>query len=322
MEHAKEILDVPCHEIEVGERFRKTMGDLTGLTESIRENGVLQPIGITEDKRLVFGHRRLLVVKDILQLPTIPARVVRLSNILIAQHDENEMRLDFTPSERVAIAEAVRAEIGNRSGQRTDMEPGQNIGQVVPGAEPGQNIGQVSGSHIDEVAAKKAGFGNPETYRQARKVVAVGTPELVDAMDAREVSISAAAVIADQPAERQVKILQLPRAEKKVAVRELRRKKLPKHEKNVIVREQRRRELPSTDGAPSTKDAPGIDKEHIDAMLNLTKALLVIVGIAPRVPPGVIAAEIRKGGQPSKRLLGGYQRVIDYLTDIKRELTK
>ncbi len=45
---------------------------------------------------------------------------------------------------------------------------------------------------VDE-AARRAGFGNRETARQARTVVNLGTRELVEAMDSGEVSISAAA---------------------------------------------------------------------------------------------------------------------------------
>ena len=34
--------------IKVGNRHRKDMGDLTSLADSIREEGLLQPIGVTE----------------------------------------------------------------------------------------------------------------------------------------------------------------------------------------------------------------------------------------------------------------------------------
>ncbi|MEO5339612.1 MAG: hypothetical protein H7837_03695 [Magnetococcus sp. MYC-9] len=87
--------------------------------------------------------------------------------------------MDFTPSERVAIGRAVEEFLGNRRGQRTDLagsELPQNFGEVKPGKETA------------EVAAQKAGFNNPETYRQAKAVVANGTPELVEAMDRGEVA--------------------------------------------------------------------------------------------------------------------------------------
>ena len=52
--------------ITVGDRHRKAMGDLRSLANSIAAEGLLQPIGITEDCRLVFGERRLRACRDIL----------------------------------------------------------------------------------------------------------------------------------------------------------------------------------------------------------------------------------------------------------------
>ncbi len=49
---------------------------------------------------------------------TIAVRIVRVSSILAGEYAENEIRKDFTPSERVAIGKASEAEIRNRQGQR------------------------------------------------------------------------------------------------------------------------------------------------------------------------------------------------------------
>lgn len=74
----------------------------------------------------------------------------------------------------------------NRQGQRTDQLP--------------QNVAEVKGEETRGLAAKEAGFGNHETFRQAKTVVDSGIPELVKQMDTGEVSISAVAVIAKQNA--------------------------------------------------------------------------------------------------------------------------
>ena len=55
-------IEVKISEIKIGDRFRRDMGDLEGLAVSIATEGLLQPIGITEDNLLVFGERRLLAV--------------------------------------------------------------------------------------------------------------------------------------------------------------------------------------------------------------------------------------------------------------------
>ena len=73
-----------------------------------------------------------------------------------------------------------------------------------------------------ELAAEKAGFGNRKTYDQAKRVVDHGAPELVEAMDAGEISIQAAAVIATEPPERQTEVVQMPRELRRQVVREIR----------------------------------------------------------------------------------------------------
>jgi hypothetical protein len=73
-----------------------------------------------------------------------------------------------------------------------------------------QEIAQVvAGRKTREVAAERADFGNHETYRQAAKVVANGTPQLIQAMDGGRVSISAASILADAEHGEQQAILQL-----------------------------------------------------------------------------------------------------------------
>jgi len=172
-------------DIKVGNRHRKDTGDLTSLAESIREEGLLQPIGVTEKLELVFGERRLRAHKDILKRKTILARIVDVTSIIQGEYAENEVRKDFTPSERVAITKAIERQIGNRRGQRTDRQPVQKVAQVA------------SGEKTRDKAAEKAGFGNHETYRQAAKVVQNGTPKLIQAMDEGRVSISAASILVD-----------------------------------------------------------------------------------------------------------------------------
>jgi ParB-like chromosome segregation protein Spo0J len=48
--------DLKIAAIKVGPRHRKDMGDLTSLAESICQEGLLQPIGVTNRLELVFGE--------------------------------------------------------------------------------------------------------------------------------------------------------------------------------------------------------------------------------------------------------------------------
>ena len=91
------------------------MGELEVLAASIATEGLLQPIGITEENVLVFGERRLLAVRDSCG-NTILARVVHVSSITAGEYAENEIRKEFTPSERVEIGKALEARIGRTEG--------------------------------------------------------------------------------------------------------------------------------------------------------------------------------------------------------------
>ena len=184
-------------DIKIGKRRRRDMGDLAPLADSIRQLGLLQPIGVTEDSRLVFGERRLRAQRDILKKKTITAHIVNVDSIVSGEYAENEIRKDFTTSERVAIAKAIEKRIGNRQGQRTDRKP---VGQI-PQVEPGRKT--------REIAAERAGFGNDKTYRQAAKVVKNGTPRLIQAMDDGRVSISAASILTGADPDEQEEIVEL-----------------------------------------------------------------------------------------------------------------
>jgi protein gp37 len=192
--------NIPIRSIKIGERHRKDMGNLAALAESIHEHGLLQPIGITKDHRLVFGERRLRACQDILQWDGIPAQIVDVQSIIEGEYAENELRKNFTPSERVAIAKEIEQRIGNRQGRRSDGELVENFPQVVAGAK------------TREIAAKSAGFGNDKTYRDAKKVAEEGTPELLAAMDSGAIPVSTAANLTNLPADEQVKVVGMPKA--------------------------------------------------------------------------------------------------------------
>jgi hypothetical protein len=71
---------------------------------------------------------------------------------------ENELRKDFTPTERVAIAKAIEEEISR--GHGGDRKSGGN-----------QVVNRPLEKKSREVAAEKAGFGSEVTYRRAKKAL-------------------------------------------------------------------------------------------------------------------------------------------------------
>jgi len=176
-------------DIVIGDRHRKDLGDLQDLAKSILAEGLLQPIGVTEARDLVFGYRRVVACRDLLGWTEIPARVVKVTSIAEGEFAENEIRKNFTPSERVALAQAIRGRL-RRPGPKPRAPDGSFVREAIP---------RPRDSHIgtaEYVAAKRVGFGSHMTLRRAERVVAKGVPSLIAAMDNGTVSIGAASALA------------------------------------------------------------------------------------------------------------------------------
>jgi N6-adenosine-specific RNA methylase IME4 len=99
-------------------------GDINALARSIADTGLLHPIAVTPDGRLIAGARRLLAFKH-LGKTEIPVHVVDLDEIIRGEFAENMYREDFTASEKAKIADAVeeleRERAKKRQGTRTDL---------------------------------------------------------------------------------------------------------------------------------------------------------------------------------------------------------
>ena len=100
--------DLPIKDIHVSDRHRKDLGDIAELAASIEAIGLLHPVVVDPNGKLIAGERRIAAFKH-LGLDTIPVTVVRnlfeAAHLLQAEADENTCRKDFTPSESVVIGE-------------------------------------------------------------------------------------------------------------------------------------------------------------------------------------------------------------------------
>lgn len=148
-------------DVKIGRRFRKNYGDLSSLMASIEAVGLIHPIVVTPDRKLIAGRRRLEAFKK-LGRKTIPALTLDLDAIILGERDENIERMDFAPSEKVAIAEAVEArerkEAKKRQGTRTDLQPSPKFGESKHERETSRRT------------AKTVGLSGP-TYERAKAVV-------------------------------------------------------------------------------------------------------------------------------------------------------
>src|SRR5262249_3880542 len=127
----------PISSIHIGKRHRKDMGDVDALARSMADLGLLQPIVIRPDDRLIAGYRRLAAAR-LLGWTDIPVTVVDLDSVVRGEFAENAVRKDFTLSEAVAIKRA--------------LEPIERAAAKERMASPEKFSEQAKGNALDKVA--------------------------------------------------------------------------------------------------------------------------------------------------------------------------
>ncbi len=181
-------MHLPPDRILVGERVRRDAGDVQSLAASIGMVGMLQPVVVTPDFRLIAGWRRLAAAK-LLKLDRVPIAIVQTAldatRLLVAERDENTCRKDFTPSEAVAIGERIEALEKPKAEERkqaTQAKPG--IGKAGGGKLPSP---EPSSRKTRDAVGKAVGMSG-KTFEKARAVVAAAAKDpahrkLVERMD-------------------------------------------------------------------------------------------------------------------------------------------
>ena len=97
---------LPIGGIDIGFRYRKDLGDLRPLADSIIEVGLLHPIVVTSEGLLIAGRRRLEACR-LLGWAEVPVTVVDLNEAVRGEAHENFVRKDLLPSEIVALKRAI-----------------------------------------------------------------------------------------------------------------------------------------------------------------------------------------------------------------------
>jgi N6-adenosine-specific RNA methylase IME4 len=158
-------------EIHVGRHHRKDLGNLDALADSIRELGLLQPLTVTPDRRLVAGERRMAAVR-LLGWADVPVHVVRglddALQLLRAERDENTCRKDFAPSEAVALGQELE-ELERRAARERQAAAGPAGGKGRKPSGSGKLPEAVKGDTRDKVGAALGMSGR--TYEKAKAVV-------------------------------------------------------------------------------------------------------------------------------------------------------
>lgn len=174
--------------IRIGERVRKDMGDLAALAASIQQHGLIHPPAIASDGTLIAGHRRILACQQ-LGMTEIDVRVIDVADLLTAERDENQVRKDFTPSEAVAVARAIEAQLKEASKARRSAGAkarwARQRGEKV-------NLDESSNFTSAAISAAEAVGMCRQRYEKAKEVIEAAEQEaekfgdIVEVMDAAE----------------------------------------------------------------------------------------------------------------------------------------
>jgi len=106
--------------IRVGNRFRRDLGNVDDLVESIKNNGLIHPVTITKDGLLIAGIRRIEAFKK-LGIEDIQVHGIDIPIIENGEIDENLVRKDFTVEEKVDIKRYRELIEPSFQGQRNDL---------------------------------------------------------------------------------------------------------------------------------------------------------------------------------------------------------
>lgn len=153
--------------------------EMTVLSESIRESGILSPLIVRpageNEYEVISGHRRLYAARkaDLTEVPVLICALDRNATA-IALVDSNLHREHILPSEK-AFAYRLKAEALKHQGRRTDL----TSGQAVPKSEDNRTTAEI-------------GAVANESYKTVQRYIRLTylIPELLEKMDKEEIAFS------------------------------------------------------------------------------------------------------------------------------------
>lgn len=137
---------VPLDKVWWDARFRKDLGDMDSLVESIREKGIIQPVTVTPDFELLAGERRVTAARTV-GLTEIPALIREKKDSLDAREIElfeNLVRKDFEWPEHCALVAEIdglyREKNIDWSGRKTALLLDRGTSSVARDLEMAENL--------------------------------------------------------------------------------------------------------------------------------------------------------------------------------------
>ncbi len=155
-------------------RFRKDLGDINSLVDSIKSNGLIHPIVVTQNNELISGLRRLEALKR-LGIEDVSVHVVDVGMLKLLENgeiDENCVRKNFSIEEITEIDEFLRPVVESAAAQRK-----RGGKRVLPCANFAQ--GNDSTGRAREIIARRLGISHT-TLEKLRviKAAAMTAPKL------------------------------------------------------------------------------------------------------------------------------------------------
>jgi DNA modification methylase len=162
---------IPITEVKVGDRMRKTFGDIEALGASLARFGLLNPIVLDNENNLIAGHRRILAAKHIGWVDIAYRRLEELDQIAKTEIEleENIRRKDLEWQEEVIalykLYQAKQSRYGEK-GSPLAEQGGYGI------EEASRELDRASGSISMDLQLAKGLYEFPELVEEKTKSAA------------------------------------------------------------------------------------------------------------------------------------------------------
>jgi len=191
------------------------------LEQSIEKIIVEQPIpcGCCQQSHPILVGTDGVLIRCLFQLEAykkmgkskIPVTIIDVGSLLLGVRTIEEIPVQFLTSDRVAIGLRLEQLIGNRQGQRTDLNKKakihKNSSELRPKWDevkyekeildslpiPSRACNAVNGRRTENRVAKLVTLNSKNTYHRAKQVYLQGDEALIQALDRDEISINKAA---------------------------------------------------------------------------------------------------------------------------------
>lgn len=163
----------------------KVSNDISILANDIKHNGLNRPIAITPNKNLIYGYKRLIACQQ-LKFDYIASYIVNPKNFLNGMQQVHGLISHCTLSERVAIGQVIEPFILSLKSNTVNSIKAKKI---ISSVRPDINI---DGWTAEQIISSLLNFDDKESYKNIKSIISQNCPQIITALDHREISIEKA----------------------------------------------------------------------------------------------------------------------------------